>query len=64
MNDAPAGKLTFRRVFPRFLRLLLTLLAVALVGFYWRRQRCQACGVWLGLQAAARVRQYRASGRA
>ena len=34
MTDAPAGKLTFRRVFPRFLRLLLTLLAVVLVGFY------------------------------
>jgi peptide/nickel transport system permease protein len=34
MTDAPAGKFTFRRVFPRFLRLLLTLLAVVLVGFY------------------------------
>jgi peptide/nickel transport system permease protein len=34
MTEAPAGKLTFRRVFPRFLRLLLTLLAVVLVGFY------------------------------
>jgi hypothetical protein len=31
---ARAGKLTFRRVFPRFLRLLLTLLAVLVVGFY------------------------------
>jgi len=31
---ARAGKLTFRRVFPRFLRLLLTLLAVLLAGFY------------------------------
>jgi len=34
MTNARTGKLTFRRVFPRFLRLLLTLLAVALVGFY------------------------------
>ena len=31
---ARAGRLTFRRVFPRFLRLLLTLLAVLLAGFY------------------------------
>jgi len=31
---ARAGKLTFRRVFPRFLRLLLTLLAVLIAGFY------------------------------
>jgi peptide/nickel transport system permease protein len=34
MTFARAGKLTFRRVFPRFLRLLLTLLAVLIVGFY------------------------------
>src|SRR6185436_15276102 len=34
MTGARAGKLTFRRVFPRLLRLLLTLLAVVLVGFY------------------------------
>jgi len=34
MTNARPGKLTFRRVFPRFLRLLLTLLAVVLVGFY------------------------------
>ena len=34
MTLARAGKLTFRRVFPRFLRLLLTLLAVLLAGFY------------------------------
>lgn len=34
MTLARAGKLTFRRVFPRLLRLLLTLLAVVLVGFY------------------------------
>ena len=34
MTEAPAGKLTFRRVFPRLLRLLLTFLAVVLVGFY------------------------------
>ncbi|HYP89399.1 MAG TPA: hypothetical protein VEQ59_14630 [Polyangiaceae bacterium] len=34
MISARAGKLTFRRVFPRLLRLLLTLSAVVLVGFY------------------------------
>jgi hypothetical protein len=34
MTFARAGKLTFRRVFPRFLRLLLTLLAVLIAGFY------------------------------
>src|SRR6478752_6528151 len=34
MTSARAGKLTFRRVFPRLLRLLLTLSAVVLVGFY------------------------------
>jgi peptide/nickel transport system permease protein len=34
MTQARAGKLTFRRVFPRLLRLSLTLLAVVLVGFY------------------------------
>jgi peptide/nickel transport system permease protein len=34
MTLARAGKLTFRRVFPRFLRLLLTLLAVLIAGFY------------------------------
>src|SRR5688572_22081084 len=34
MIGARAGRLTFRRVFPRALRLLLTLLAVVLVGFY------------------------------
>ena len=34
MTLARAGKLTFRRVFPRLLRLLLTLVAVMLVGFY------------------------------
>lgn len=34
MTLARAGKLTFRRVFPRFVRLLLTLLAVVLAGFY------------------------------
>jgi hypothetical protein len=34
MTPARPGKLTFRRVFPRFLRLLLTLLAVLIAGFY------------------------------
>ncbi len=34
MSLARAGKLTFRRFFPRFLRLLLTLLAVLVAGFY------------------------------
>src|SRR5689334_15064178 len=34
MTFALAGKLTFRRVFPRAIRLLLTLLSVVLVGFY------------------------------
>jgi len=34
MIRARAGKLTFRRVFPRLVRLLLTLSAVVLVGFY------------------------------
>ena len=34
MIGARPGKLTFRRVFPRFLRLLLTLLAVLIAGFY------------------------------
>ena len=34
MTLARQGKLTFRRVFPRFVRLVLTLLAVVLAGFY------------------------------
>ena len=34
MTFAPAGRLTFRRVFPRLVRLLLTVSAVVLVGFY------------------------------
>jgi hypothetical protein len=34
MTRARAGKLTFRRVFPRLLRLLLTLAAVLTAGFY------------------------------
>jgi peptide/nickel transport system permease protein len=34
MFRAPPGKLTFRRIFPRLLRLFLTLLAVVLAGFY------------------------------
>lgn len=34
MIRARAGRLTFRRVFPRLLRLLLTLVAVVVVGFY------------------------------
>lgn len=34
MTFARAGRLTFRRLFPRALRLLLTLAAVVLVGFY------------------------------
>lgn len=34
MIRARAGRLTFRRVFPRLVRLLLTLSAVVLVGFY------------------------------
>lgn len=34
MIRARAGRLTFRRVFPRLVRLLLTLCAVVLVGFY------------------------------
>ena len=34
MTLAHAGRLTFRRLFPRALRLLLTLAAVMLVGFY------------------------------
>lgn len=34
MIGARAGRLTFRRVFPRLLRLLLTLCAVVVVGFY------------------------------
>jgi peptide/nickel transport system permease protein len=34
MMRARAGRLTFRRVFPRLIRLLLTLSAVVLVGFY------------------------------
>jgi peptide/nickel transport system permease protein len=34
MIGARPGRLTFRRVFPRGLRLLLTLVAVVLVGFY------------------------------
>lgn len=41
MTQPPAGKLTFRRVFPRLLRLLLTLLAVTLVGFYGAAKRAQ-----------------------
>jgi peptide/nickel transport system permease protein len=32
--SAGAGRLTFRRIFPRAMRLLLTFVAVALVGFY------------------------------
>jgi peptide/nickel transport system permease protein len=38
MISAPAGRLTFRRVFPRAMRLLLTFVAVALVGFYGAAQ--------------------------
>lgn len=34
MTFAPAGRLTFRRVFPGAARLLLTLVAVGLLGFY------------------------------
>jgi len=34
MTFAPAGRLTFRRVFPRLVRLILTVAAVVLVGFY------------------------------
>jgi peptide/nickel transport system permease protein len=34
MIGARAGRLTFRRVFPRLVRLLLTLSAVVIVGFY------------------------------
>jgi peptide/nickel transport system permease protein len=34
MTGARAGRLTFRRVFPRLVRLLLTLCAVVVVGFY------------------------------
>jgi peptide/nickel transport system permease protein len=34
MVGARAGRLTFRRVFPRLLRLLMTVSAVVLVGFY------------------------------
>ncbi|MDF3068347.1 MAG: Oligopeptide transport system permease protein OppB [Polyangiaceae bacterium] len=34
MIRARAGRLTFRRVFPRLVRLLLTLAAVVVVGFY------------------------------
>lgn len=38
MISARAGRLTFRRVFPRAMRLLLTFVAVALVGFYGAAQ--------------------------
>lgn len=41
---ARAGKLTFRRVFPRFLRLLLTLLAVLVAGFYGAANSAQRPG--------------------
>lgn len=34
MISAGAGRLTFRRVFPRAMRLLLTFVAVSVVGFY------------------------------
>jgi peptide/nickel transport system permease protein len=38
---ARAGRLTFRRVFPRFLRLLLTLVAVLVAGFYGAANRAK-----------------------
>jgi hypothetical protein len=38
MISAGAGRLTFRRVFPRAMRLLLTFVAVAVVGFYGAAQ--------------------------
>ncbi|HKY37455.1 MAG TPA: hypothetical protein VJN18_16045 [Polyangiaceae bacterium] len=41
---ARAGKLTFRRLFPRALRLLLTIVAVALLGFYGVARAAQRVG--------------------
>jgi hypothetical protein len=47
MISARAGRLTFRRVFPRAMRLLLTFVAVALVGFYGAAQAARrAESVW------------------
>jgi peptide/nickel transport system permease protein len=44
MIRARAGRLTFRRVFPRLLRLLLTLAAVIVVGFYGAANGAQQPG--------------------
>jgi peptide/nickel transport system permease protein len=47
MISAGAGRLTFRRVFPRAMRLLLTFVAVALVGFYGAAQGARrASSTW------------------
>jgi hypothetical protein len=44
MMSAGAGRLTFRRIFPRAMRLLLTFVAVALVGFYGAAQAARHAG--------------------
>jgi peptide/nickel transport system permease protein len=44
MNSARAGRLTLRWVFPRIVRLLLTFLAVSLVGFYGAAQAARQAG--------------------
>jgi peptide/nickel transport system permease protein len=47
MISAGAGRLTFRRVFPRAMRLVLTFVAVALVGFYGAAQSARrASSTW------------------
>ena len=44
MIAARSGRLTLRRVFPRAMRLLLTFVAVALVGFYGAAQSAKRAG--------------------
>ncbi len=44
MNSARAGRLTLRWVFPRIVRLLLTFLAVSIVGFYGAAQAARQAG--------------------
>jgi hypothetical protein len=44
MIGARAGKLTFRRIFPRAMRLLLTLVAVGLLGFYGAASAAKTTG--------------------
>src|SRR5688572_10632333 len=44
MIRARSGKLTFRRLFPRAMRVLLTLVAVGLLGFYGAASAARSTG--------------------